>query len=1224
MDAQKIDFSQIDFKQFIYQLLKKTNHPSRKIEEVNQSIFSFQIDILNKRRLSKRIMILIDNNNYDKLKEVLLNNSFPKKGSKTNLAYKVYTSGTLSVTQKTDLLAFATKAETESVGFDIFDKSDIYSQLEKYPELVTYWLEIQKSNTKKVSVESEISSPENYSDEKFIETFEPGDRIKYLEILSNFNSDVEKATGFINNLLKIGSIKLISEGNDEPTWLYLRNKEYENKKELTNIDYWKFRNVFREGEEIDLKDVEAYSYLNGKLKKQLFELLEKDKNIEVGKNELGLMVYKVIGNSKPEIENVEEKKKIPEGAFREEIKQHIIDRVQIKSKLKFFILGASPDSWIRDITDGDNTIFSENSTGIEEFSDELIEIKEGDFLIGYDFAEKSLNKFALYECISEKDNINSYTTRIQVLYHFQSFNLSKLKELLPKVEETLYNVDTVRFIQINKEELNQILENTDFGVINFTKSEHVHNPFQVTTLNNDSIENQKDLLNFESDIKAFGTIMALKETKPPLAIALFGQWGTGKSFFMHNLKINISKLSEEQKGVSTKTENQYCKGIAQITFNAWSYLDSNLWAGLVSEIFEKLDEYINDNTKGNIQKLKVLKKINERTTLFKSEKEKSIKLKDITQNLNNALNTEKEELNNQLINSKILIRSLKKYGINTEEIESFIPENIKKEILGSKSLLKIILRSKLIWVLILIFIIFSFLQYKFELPEISMAWLNNLLDYIGVTPLISAIIVFRKKHKSTLLALSDLIKNKKKIVSKNVTISAIRKKIESNENDIETYKKDIKKFENQISQTQYGLKQNITQEAISDFISNRKDSNDYIKHQGIISTIRKDFETLSELFKDLNSSVDDETKQEFSSNFTKPLERIILYIDDLDRCPDDKVLEVLQAVNLLMAFPLFVVVVGVDARCVHNALTHRNILQYSQLLDGRNIEQMEKEFDINIIQPEDYLEKIFQIPFHLEDANELGMKKIVDELLKEPIIVDVEKNEITTSTVVNAFPELEESSRELGKTVGELSKDLTSPESRRVIGVFKKISKESRKNLKDFTADQILKGPPKVEIIVEKESKILDIPLKLKITTMEVESLKEFTCLIGNSPRRLKRFVNTYRLIRAHEQLVYSEENKQDDFLIIMFLIAILIGEYKDSFDTFHESCIKNPDNLIKEILSICLKDLSIFTKLNKNEKLKVLFKHKSYECSKFIPLIKRFTFNNVQPKQLLSKSKKD
>jgi len=36
--------------------------------------------------------------------------------------------------------------------------------------------------------------------------------------------------------------------------------------------------------------------------------------------------------------------------------------------------------------------------------------------------------------------------------------------------------------------------------------------------------------------------------------------------------------------------------------------------------------------------------------------------------------------------------------------------------------------------------------------------------------------------------------------------------------------------------------------------------------------------------------------------------RIVLYIDDLDRCPPDSVADVLQAIHMLLFFPLFVVV----------------------------------------------------------------------------------------------------------------------------------------------------------------------------------------------------------------------------------------------------------------------------------------------------------------------------
>ena len=53
-----------------------------------------------------------------------------------------------------------------------------------------------------------------------------------------------------------------------------------------------------------------------------------------------------------------------------------------------------------------------------------------------------------------------------------------------------------------------------------------------------------------------------------------------------------------------------------------------------------------------------------------------------------------------------------------------------------------------------------------------------------------------------------------------------------------------------------------------------------------------------------------------------PLERIVLYIDDLDRCPPRRVVEVLEAVHLMLALELFVVVVAVDARWLIRSLEY--------------------------------------------------------------------------------------------------------------------------------------------------------------------------------------------------------------------------------------------------------------------------------------------------------------
>src|SRR5262249_10202047 len=84
------------------------------------------------------------------------------------------------------------------------------------------------------------------------------------------------------------------------------------------------------------------------------------------------------------------------------------------------------------------------------------------------------------------------------------------------------------------------------------------------------------------------------------------------------------------------------------------------------------------------------------------------------------------------------------------------------------------------------------------------------------------------------------------------------------------------------------------------FLKERASTEDYRRHLGLVSLVRRDFEQLSKLL-----TADDETRDPELPR----IDRIVLYIDDLDRCRADRVIEVLEAVHLLLAFPLFAVVV---------------------------------------------------------------------------------------------------------------------------------------------------------------------------------------------------------------------------------------------------------------------------------------------------------------------------
>ena len=100
------------------------------------------------------------------------------------------------------------------------------------------------------------------------------------------------------------------------------------------------------------------------------------------------------------------------------------------------------------------------------------------------------------------------------------------------------------------------------------------------------------------------------------------------------------------------------------------------------------------------------------------------------------------------------------------------------------------------------------------------------------------------------------------------------------------------------------------------------------------------------------------------------IDRIVIFIDDLDRCPAAEVVRVLEAVNLLFGFELFVVVVAVDSRWLLRSL------------EGTFSEAFDTD-DGPAPTPQNYLEKIIQIPFWLRPMEPAGFGRLLTTLAGE-------------------------------------------------------------------------------------------------------------------------------------------------------------------------------------------------------------------------------------------------
>jgi hypothetical protein len=948
----------------------------------------------------------------------------------------------------------------------------------------------------------------------------------------------------------------------------------------------------------------------------------------------------------------------------------IIKRIQSGRNRNFWWLNANPDYWtIADFKLGEEqsyTTHNENGNPrrIQEY---FFEAKVGDLMIGYQ-AKKDRKVIALLEITKEAIDRSGDELYFRVIHFFDHQTsweeLSKLQlfsaSLVGKNNtgslfilsylEFMEIIDTTGLIlpRVQKQEQGRVINEPE-GKVNEPKEKIelfrlTNNLLKKASIDNDGAQSDKDLLGFENDIRSFASLIALKELKPPLAIALFGKWGSGKSFFMYNLQKRIDFLSlhqgfdefvEVKKEGTEKEEEPFCKGVAQICFNAWSYMDANLWASLVSNIFEKLEEYITKQSKGTLEQEKVRKVLNEKLSIVSEEKDKALEqrrelvnekdnlIKEIgeLENEKNALleKTAKEKLDEiyHAIRKKIqldetLKKELEKYGITPEHLKELSPENIYHEAKSLTRFVQNVLKfSKLqlflmgLGCLFLIWIAIDPNHFIAKYISLSKGLIVSFFTVIG--PLFAR---FYKSYKQfshlyePVMAYRDKFNNEleKGRLEYESKINEANQKLKQKLYELNNKDSKLQNLDEQIKMIEHDMKYSVAGKAFFNFISAKTKDERYDRNLGIISVIRKDFETLSELFRDYNipenlkgeelkqAEKKKEEQEAFKELFNKPLDRIVLYIDDLDRCPEDRVIEVLEAVNLLMAYPLFVVVVGVDPRWVKNALIKKYTLQFTGIMN--NQEHLEKH-GVQPIHVTDYLEKIFQIPFHLNEADESGVDKLLDNIFEKQL-KEEKKDEI-----------------------------IQQSESSNVEKVVKRTTFKFKKDTPLFDFSKILKENVNTDLMVDTgisfdlspETKMVRFrPDDLKITKQELEDLKDLAWLVGNNPRSVKRYANMYRLVRAHENLNYTEQSEQQDFLAVMFILGIAIGEHKQAAAAFYKSCFEKPEAGFEEIAEGVLAkyDKKFVQKMGKRVLPALLKKTKGKVFNRYIPFVKRFSFENV------------
>lgn len=899
----------------------------------------------------------------------------------------------------------------------------------------------------------------------------------------------------------------------------------------------------------------------------------------------------------------------------------IINLIQsnLAQNKNFWWLHARVDKWeIDDLEIGDSEPYrATDSSG--KIQRNFHDIEVDDLVFGYQGSPEMTVK-GIFQ-VDHKD-LESHVS-FKLVYRIEKQPTIEELRKLPNFEQSTINKVRVGSIHpITPAILKEILDSTELSEEKHDENINVQNTAQKTKIDNDGALAPKDFLGFENDIRAFSITLAQKRLVPPVAVALFGNWGTGKSFFMHHLEKNIDHLSEyqgfpkvlpSQKQLDELETKPFCEGVVQIKFNAWSYLDTNLWAGLIANIFEKLDEYVSGENVIEQEKDKAQKIIADKLDIVAHEKENlqtEIQVltdqKKLAQQKLETMQANKQSIYDNVMEKSIhdlkkearkqtgaieetIKEQLDQYGISKQRIDELSPSVLLDELSSWSTFVQNLGRFNkkqlgvgLLILACLVYFVFDPGNYLADFKEKLNLSVVYFFSIAG--PVFTKVYQSYSKYKKLLQPVIDY-KNKfnegfdKAKLAYDQSLINLNNQIAANNSDIIEQERKLAEVERKIEDYNHALEHSVTKRAFFDFIRRKANEESYESHLGLISIIRRDFEKLSGLFAEVNIpdnlpvdelrevAIQYNESEDFRKLFNKPLDRIILYIDDLDRCDDDKVLEVLEAVHLLMAFPLFVVVVGVDKRCVSNALRYRNILKYTSKANV-SPQELKDDYNIQVIEPEEYLEKIFQIPFRLKAAKPDAIKGLIGNLLKNEIEVQKVKPEEEGTPPAPA---------EEGNDAAPTSKE----------------SGDSKPKPK----------PPT-------QAPALVAPEDLLFTQTELKHLQEVSVIVGDTPRTIKRFINIYRIIRAHEQLNYRSKEKDIDFLTIMFVLGLGIGNYRDKSAVFFENCLKQTDKNLKEVLVSSEPSETILPLLEASEVLSQLLTIPADQLNKYVHFVNRFSFN--------------
>ncbi|WP_270937305.1 P-loop NTPase fold protein [Falsiroseomonas oryzae] len=674
----------------------------------------------------------------------------------------------------------------------------------------------------------------------------------------------------------------------------------------------------------------------------------------------------------------------------------------------------------------------------------------------------------------------------------------------------------------------------------------------------------QDCLGVGDEAAAFARLISARQVSPPIAIGVFGHWGTGKSFFLRLLHEKVAECAAlaMQAPEDARAAHPFHDGIVQIRFNAWHYVDTNLWASLVTHIFGELDRWTRDREGGA--------KTDSADQLF----ERLATSRSLSLDAARALVRRREELRHataQLAQAEAdlakaraqakpdmaAITAAAWQGLQAAKPELLAAAKDALEKLGVPAAGAEAERLRQSAAALTrggadAFARLGRLSRQFGSPAgvlvalacaavipVCVAFLAQRLTGLGDAA--TAVTLFGGlcaggasaaawAHRQVQGALGRLATFQDALeaeIAQRVSDGDARQAAEAQ--SLAAAKEAearalLAATTERAAEAARQFDAGTGRSRLYRFVRERAAAEEYRRHVGLVAAVRRDFEELAFAMDAARRDAEVEARakrnreahaQEVEALLAQagdlldakeraklqegvqaaeqppgaPFGRIVLYIDDLDRCPAEKVVEVLQAVHLLLTFPLFVVVVAADIRWVSRALKR----VHPELLDG--------EGDGRTATPYDYVEKIFQIPYQVRPMDGGTATKFLAHhgkaLDEAPVPAVARPTTPTTPTTPGTPADPQPGPATQG---ARTEPDMTAGPA-----------------AGPGTGAQATRPPPDPprEAVREPPPAPPPPPDWLSLSDPERAFMAKLAPELGGSPRQLLRFLNVYRIVRG-------------------------------------------------------------------------------------------------------------